>query len=129
MISASGARQVFVASLDACSYASDSLLRFQAFASVVFGARGIFWRGARQCAGLGTPKFGLLASINSRLAGWSGVFVPSYAGGSAVARSLVTTSLGSGPIRNMVGVSQRRQEPSRLAQYRGVSLSRLTLRM
>ena len=82
MISASGARQVFVASLDACSYASDSLLRFQAFASVAFGARGIFWRGARQCAGLGTPKFGLLASINSRLAGWSGVFVPSYAGGS-----------------------------------------------
>jgi hypothetical protein len=86
----SGARQVFVASLDACSHASDSLLRFQAFASLAFGARGVFWRGARRCAGLGAPRFGLLASINSRLAGWSGVFVPSYAGRSwpwAVERS------------------------------------------
>ena len=66
-----------VASLDACSYDSDSLLRFQAFSALAFGARGIFWRGARECAGLGTDKFGLLKSINSRIKGWGDTFVAS----------------------------------------------------
>ena len=70
-------KMVFVASLDACSYESDSLLRFQAFGALAFGARGIWWRGARECAGLGTAKFGLLKSINSRIKGWGDVFVPS----------------------------------------------------
>ena len=78
---ATTAPMVFAASLDACSYQSDSLLRFQAFASLAFGARGIFWRGARQCAGLSSPKFNLLASINSRIASWGDVFVPSAKGG------------------------------------------------
>eukprot|EP00966_Prymnesium_polylepis_P332223 7387737-Prymnesium_polylepis.1 len=68
---------VFVARLDACSYDSDSLLRWQAFAALAFGARGIFWFGARECAGLGTDKFGLLKSINTRIKGWGDVFVAS----------------------------------------------------
>jgi hypothetical protein len=68
---------VFVASLDACSYESDSLLRFQAFSALAFGARGIYWRGARECAGLGTDKWALLKSINTRIKGWGDIFVPS----------------------------------------------------
>eukprot|EP01052_Picozoa_sp_SAG31_P058367 SAG31_NODE_17800_length_657_cov_1.152330_1_plen_150_part_10 len=41
-------KMVFVASLDACAYESDSLLRWQAFSALAFGARGIFWRGAHK---------------------------------------------------------------------------------
>eukprot|EP01043_Picozoa_sp_COSAG02_P051924 COSAG02_NODE_5526_length_4257_cov_3.577099_4_plen_780_part_00 len=74
-------KMVFVASLDACSYESDSLLRWQAFASIAFGARGIFWRGARECAGIGSDKFGLLKSINSRIKGWGDTFVASASAG------------------------------------------------
>ena len=76
------APMVFTASLDVCSYHNDSSIRFQAFAALAFGARGIFWRGARQCAGLSTPKFNLVASVNSRIAGWGDVFISSTAGGS-----------------------------------------------
>ena len=91
------AKMVFVASLDACSYDSDSLLRWQAFGALAFGARGIFWRGARECAGLGTDKFGLLKSINSRIKGWGDVFVASaspYPGPSGYNITKVTTGDG-----------------------------------
>eukprot|EP01043_Picozoa_sp_COSAG02_P019481 COSAG02_NODE_940_length_15773_cov_5.301263_8_plen_1082_part_00 len=65
----------FVASIDACATESDSLLRFAAFSSLAYGSRGIFWRGARHCAAVETPKFGLLASINRRIAQWGNTFV------------------------------------------------------
>lgn len=74
-------KMVFIASLDACSYESDSLLRWQAFSAIAFGARGIFWRGAGECAGLGTAKFSLLKSINSRIKGWGDTFVASASAG------------------------------------------------
>ena len=45
--------------------------------ALAFGARGIFWRGARECAGLGSDKFTLLKSINSRIKGWGDIFVAS----------------------------------------------------
>lgn len=74
-------KMVFVASLDACSYDSDSLLRLQAFGSIAFGARGVFWRGAGKCAGIGTDKFSLLKSINSRIKSWGDTFVASASAG------------------------------------------------
>ncbi|KAL1524011.1 hypothetical protein AB1Y20_018926 [Prymnesium parvum] len=72
-----GGKMVFVAALDACGFDSDSLLRWQAFAALAFGARGVYWRGARACAGVGTAKFALLRSINARIKAWGDVFVSS----------------------------------------------------
>ena len=67
----------FAASLDACASESDSMLRWSAFSALAYGARGIFWRGAGVCAPLGSPKFSLLASINTRIAQWGNTFVAS----------------------------------------------------
>ena len=67
----------FAASLDACATESDSLLRFSAFAALAYGARGLFWRGAGSCAPVGSAKFALLASINTRIAQWGNTFVAS----------------------------------------------------
>ena len=101
-------KMVFVASLDACSHDSDSIMRWQAFGALAFGARGIFWRGARQCAGLGTDKFALLKSINTRIKGWGNIFVASsdaYPGPHGYNISRLTTGdgwpmpAGSGVVR------------------------------
>ena len=68
----------FVAAVDACASDSDSLLRWAAFSAIAYGARGLFWQNAARCAPLGSPKFGLLASINRRLAGWGNTFVADW---------------------------------------------------
>lgn len=68
---------VFVASVNACAYDSDSLTRWHAFAAVAFGARGVWWRHAGRCAPAGSDKFALLRSINTRLKGWGDIFVAS----------------------------------------------------
>ena len=67
----------FVAAVDACSSESDSMLRWAAFASLAYGARGVYWVGAGACAPIGSMKFGLLSSINRRLAQWGNTFVAS----------------------------------------------------
>ena len=61
----------FVAAVDACAAESDSLLRWAAFSALAYGARGIVWQNAGACAALGSPKLGLLSSINNRIAGSS----------------------------------------------------------
>ena len=71
----------FVAAVDACGSGSDSALRWAAFSALAYGARGVYWAGAAACAAVGTPKFGLLASINKRLTGWGNTFVPSVGPG------------------------------------------------
>ncbi len=71
----------FVAALDACVSESDSLLRWSAFSALAYGARGIFWHGAGRCAPLGSPRAGLLASINKRIVQWGNTFVASWAPG------------------------------------------------
>ena len=71
-----GAFMPFTVSIDACSSVdSDSLLRFQAFAALAYGARGIYWDGVRRCAGVGTAKFTLVRSINRRIVQWGNTFV------------------------------------------------------
>lgn len=67
----------FVVALDACVSPSDSMLRWSAFSALAYGARGLFWQGAGVCAPRGSPRFGLLASINKRIAGWGNTFVAS----------------------------------------------------
>ena len=63
--------------LDACmsSPASDSLLRFGAVASVLYGAQALWWDGVGHCAPIGSPTFALIAELNRRLAQWAGPFV------------------------------------------------------
>lgn len=68
----------FVAALDACVSDSDSMLRWTAFSALAYGARGIFWQGAGRCAPLGSPRAGLLASINKRIVQWGNTFVASW---------------------------------------------------
>ena len=53
------------------------MLRFAAFSALAYGARGLYWRGAASCAPVGSPRFSLLASINTRVAQWGNTFVPS----------------------------------------------------
>lgn len=68
----------FVAALDACASESDSMLRWAAFSALAYGARGLYWRGAAACAPAGSAKFGLLASINTRIAAWGNTFTPEW---------------------------------------------------
>ena len=71
-----GAFMPFMVALDACSTVdSDSLLRFQAFAALAYGSRGLYWDGVRRCAGVGTAKFTLVSSINRRIVQWGNTFV------------------------------------------------------
>ena len=65
----------FVAAVDACAAESDSMLRWAAFSALAYGARGLYWRGAAACAPVGSGRFGLLASINKRIAAWGNTFV------------------------------------------------------
>jgi len=71
----SNAHMGFVAAVDACASESDSMLRWAAFSALAYGARGLFWRGAAACAPVGSSRFGLLASINKRIAAWGNTFV------------------------------------------------------
>jgi len=71
----SDAPMPFVAAVDACASESDSALRWAAFSALAYGARGVFWTNLARCAPLGSDKFGLIASINTRLAGWGNTFV------------------------------------------------------
>ena len=86
----------FVAMIDVCSSPSDSLLRFAAFSSLAYGARGLFWQGAGRCAAVGTPKFGLLSSINNRIAGWGNTFVSSIYKGTPAIGYNITRLWGTG---------------------------------
>ena len=45
--------------------------RFSAYASVLLGAQALWWEGMGACAGVGTGKFGLVASINQRVSQWA----------------------------------------------------------
>ena len=74
----SDATFAFVASVDACASPSDSMLRWSAFSALAYGARGLFWQGAGKCAPYGSPRFGLLASINKRIAQWGNTFVSDW---------------------------------------------------
>ena len=57
---------------DACSAnRSDSVTRFQAFASVLYGAQGVWWRHMDTCAKVNSPQFGLISAINRRIASWA----------------------------------------------------------
>ena len=69
----------FVAALDACASDSDSMLRWSAFSALAYGARGLYWQGAGKCAPHGSAKFGLIASINKRIAAWGNTFVANLA--------------------------------------------------
>ena len=56
-------------SLDACRLpASDSQLRFAAYASLLWGAQALWWEGVGSCAPVGTAAFALIASVNNRVA-------------------------------------------------------------
>ena len=57
--------------LDACAVESDSLVRFAAYASVVWGAQALWWEGVGRCAPVGEANFDLVASINRRVAQWA----------------------------------------------------------
>lgn len=57
--------------LDACSLESDSLVRFAAYASVIWGAQSIWWEGVGACAPIGSEDFALIAGINRRFAQWA----------------------------------------------------------
>jgi len=57
--------------LDACALASDSLVRFGAYASVVWGAQAIWWEGVGACAPIGSDAFMLIGGINRRIAQWA----------------------------------------------------------
>ena len=55
--------------LDACRLpASDSMLRFAAYASVLWGAQALWWEGIGACAPLESPEFALIGAVNARLA-------------------------------------------------------------
>ena len=55
-----------------CAGYSDSLARFAAYASVLWGAQALWWEGVGSCAPVGSPLFSLIGSINRRLAQWAG---------------------------------------------------------
>jgi hypothetical protein len=55
--------------LDPC-LASDSLIRFAAYGSVLLGAQALWWEGMA-CARVGSPQFELVAGINRRTAQWA----------------------------------------------------------
>lgn len=58
--------------LDACRLpASDSMLRFAAYASVLWGAQALWWEGIGACAPLESPEFALIGAVNARLAQWA----------------------------------------------------------
>ena len=58
-----------------CTADSDSLLRFGAYMALPFGVQALWYEGVGQCARVGTTKFELLSSINTRLAQWVSVYV------------------------------------------------------
>jgi len=57
--------------LDACALESDSLARFAAYSSVIWGAQALWWEGVSACAPLGSDDFALIGSINRRVAQWA----------------------------------------------------------
>jgi len=59
-------------SLDTCDLAaSDSRLRFAAYASVIWGAQALVWQSLPSCAPIGSDAFALVGSVNSRLVQWA----------------------------------------------------------
>eukprot|EP01043_Picozoa_sp_COSAG02_P013756 COSAG02_NODE_556_length_20390_cov_88.575230_2_plen_1290_part_00 len=66
----------FIASVDYCSGGSDSLLRFASYASLAYGARGLWHAGVGGCLksdasdGGGDDMFEMVSSINRRIAHW-----------------------------------------------------------
>ena len=59
--------------LDACAVnVSSSAARFQAYASVLYGAQAVWWRRMDECAAVGSPSFDLIAAINRRIASFAG---------------------------------------------------------
>jgi hypothetical protein len=99
----------FVASVDACSAgASDSLLRFASYASLAYGARGLWHAGIGGCldggggggsagagAGADGSMFEMVSSINRRIAHW----VAPYG---TVGRPVAYTYTLSGGISNRI---------------------------
>ena len=57
--------------LNPCNTDSDSMLRFTAYMSVVYGAQALWWEGISTCAPIGSAKFELVAAINNRVAMWA----------------------------------------------------------
>ena len=61
----------FVASVDSCSGGSESLLRFASYASLAYGARGLWHSGVGGCLSTGEGgMFAMVSSINRRIAHW-----------------------------------------------------------
>ena len=51
--------------LSPCDTDSDSMLRFTAYMSVVYGAQALWWEGVGACAPIGSAKFELIAAIKA----------------------------------------------------------------
>eukprot|EP01045_Picozoa_sp_COSAG04_P012106 COSAG04_NODE_804_length_10157_cov_2.622688_2_plen_375_part_00 len=63
-------KMAMVVALDACE-GSDSLVRFGAYSSMIFGAQMLWWEGMDRCARIGSGRFELVASINRHIAQWA----------------------------------------------------------
>ena len=82
------------------------MLRFSAFASVIYGAQALWWEGVGACAPIGSPKFDLIASINNRVAMWADpLFLKSSISGYTVREAWSTSSIAALPPLVSGGVS------------------------
>lgn len=57
-------------SIPLCELPSDSMIRFGAYVAPLLGAQAIWWEGVGACAPVGSPRFRLVSTINTRLATW-----------------------------------------------------------
>lgn len=104
-------------SLDACSTSSDSLTRFSAYASLLWGAQAVWWEGVGKCAPIGSQEFELISTVNRRIAQWAeplflkakneNIFHPSQPGSHNTVRYRVanvwsTSSLQLPPLQGIV---------------------------
>ena len=119
------------ASLDVCRLAaSDSMLRFASYASILYGAQAIFWDGVGRCARPGSDAFTLLGAVNRRLAQWAGpLFLQPQTYRVAPWRVTEVYSTAAWELPPLQGVAARKPGtfPSDLVQSLGSEMVAITL--
>lgn len=96
--------------LDVCALrASDSQLRFAAYASVVWGVQALAWQSMASCAPVGSDAFRLVSSVNARIAQWAEplFLVPAPGDGPSyrVAALYSTSSLPLPPLQGVAPIA------------------------